>query len=84
MECIMENTEHLKTLLKNFVVSVLFIKKDGSERTLCCTLQEHIIPTSEPKGTKKDNPDVLAVWDVENSGWRSFRLDSVVVYSLSK
>lgn len=79
----MENTDHLKTLLKNYVVNVLFIKKDGSERELRCTLQEHVIPSTEPKGTKKDNPDVLAVWDVENSGWRSFRLDSVVVYNLA-
>lgn len=78
----MENTEHLKSLLKNNVVNVLFIKKDGTERELRCTLKESIVPDSESKGKKKENPDVLAVWDVENSGWRSFRLDSVVVYSL--
>ena len=26
---------------------------------------------------KQENPDILAVWDVENEGWRSFRVDSV-------
>ena len=27
--------------------------------------------------TKKQNLEVLPVWDLENEGWRSFRLDSL-------
>jgi hypothetical protein len=30
---------------------------------------------------KKPNPDVLAVWDVEAKGWRSFRWDSIKDFS---
>jgi hypothetical protein len=26
---------------------------------------------------RPENPDVLAVWDMDNNGWRSFRIDSV-------
>jgi hypothetical protein len=26
----------------------------------------------------KDNPDVLAVWDIDNGGWRSFRINSII------
>jgi predicted DNA-binding transcriptional regulator YafY len=26
---------------------------------------------------RKENPDTLAVWDMERNGWRSFRTDSV-------
>jgi hypothetical protein len=48
---------------------------------MICTLQEHVIPPAEPKKTervKKENDDVLAVWDVEAQGWRSFRFDSIL------
>jgi hypothetical protein len=30
---------------------------------------------------KTPNPDVLAVWDVEASGWRSFRWDSIIGFT---
>jgi hypothetical protein len=33
--------------------------------------------TSETKRTKKENPDVQAVYDVKAPGWRSFRWDLV-------
>jgi hypothetical protein len=26
---------------------------------------------------KAENPNTISVWDIENNGWRSFRLDSV-------
>jgi hypothetical protein len=59
---------------------VTFTKVDGTVRTMKCTLNEKYIPQSEPKKTdrvKKENDQVLAVWDLENSGWRSFRYDSI-------
>ena len=31
---------------------------------------------------KKENLDVLSVWDLDNNGWRSFRLDSVTDYQV--
>jgi hypothetical protein len=31
---------------------------------------------------KTPNPEVLAVWDLENKGWRSFRYDSVIGFSV--
>jgi len=30
---------------------------------------------------KSRNDNVLAVWDVENKGWRSFRIDSVISFT---
>ena len=33
------------------------------------------------KKTKKPNPDVLAVYDVNAPGWRSFRWDSVTDFN---
>jgi hypothetical protein len=63
------------------VISVQFTKKDGSLREMRCSLQEQYLPPlmGDAETTTKDNPDVLAVWDIEVKGWRSFRIDSVLI-----
>jgi hypothetical protein len=72
-----------KTLFEN-VVNVLFVKKDGTARQLICTLKPDLLPVQtdleEAVQKKTPNPDVLAVWDIENKGWRSFRYDSILGY----
>lgn len=75
----------LKEVLQNSVVTVVFTKVDGTERTMNCTLlPEYIKATVGEKQQllteslpKPENPNTIAVWDVENNGWRSFRLDSI-------
>ena len=44
-----------------------------------CTLQEGVVVPHENKTdkTKVENDEVLAVWDIDKSAWRSFRLDSI-------
>ena len=71
--------DYLNSLLHEGVLTVKFIKKDGSEREMKCTLKEDLIPLEmKPKGTGKAKPsDSIAVFDVDAVGWRSFRLDSV-------
>lgn len=68
-------------MLKNETVDVEFVKKDGSLRLLTCTLREDKLPAQvdleQAIQTRKENPDVLAVFDLVNQGWRSFRWDSV-------
>ena len=74
--------DYLKNALHNGVVSVLFIKKDGTERKMLCTLKTDMLPHKED--TLKpvhSNPDILAVWDVEKEDWRSFRYDSIIGFS---
>jgi hypothetical protein len=69
----------LKSLLRDLEVTLEFEKKDGSLRRMICTLSESKIPAEKaPKnpGISK-NTDVLAVFDVENDGWRSFRWNSI-------
>ncbi len=77
--------EYLKKTLFENVVNVLFIKKDGTERQLICTLKPDLLPAQtdleEAVQKKTPNPDVLAVWDLENQGWRSFRYDSVIGFT---
>ena len=74
-----EEKDWLKTLLAEREVIIFFKKKDGTERKMLCTLSENEIPAEKlPKNTgKMKSDDVLAVFDVENDGWRSFRWDSV-------
>lgn len=67
--------------LQKGVVGVTFTKKDGTERTMMCTLDADVIPNDfAPKdedSKRAKNDEVLAVFDVEKEGWRSFRWDSV-------
>lgn len=69
----------LLTALESGSVEVSFTKVDGAPRIMNCTLDPDIIPvvniTSE--SNRKKNPDVLVVWDLDKSAWRSFRFDSV-------
>lgn len=78
----------LKEQLTNGVVTVVFEKADGTERTMRCTLSDLYVPQVEPvmlseydgnipKQAKVLNDNVQAVWDIDSGGWRSFRLDSV-------
>lgn len=74
-----EFKKQLQRLLPENIVRLQFTKADGSLRTIDATLiPEHIKTTTSEKPTKAANPDVQAVWDMENHGWRSFRYDSVV------
>jgi hypothetical protein len=66
-------------LLRSEIVELTFTKKDGTERIMVCTLAEQEIPEENlPKGTnRKKSDETVAVFDLENNGWRSFRWDSL-------
>lgn len=75
------NKDTLKANLQNGTGTIVFTKADGSERTMKCTLKSDLLPVVEIKEgakVKVENPEVLSVWDIENSGWRSFRIDSII------
>lgn len=76
--------EYLKKVLHEGIVKVKFVKRDGSERDMICTLKADLLPQTdleEQIEKKKPNPDALAVWDVEKGAWRSFRYDSIIGFS---
>lgn len=68
-------------LLHNETVDLEFIKKDGSVRVMTATLRADKLPAQvdleEAVQKKTPNPDVMAVFDLINQGWRSFRWDSL-------
>jgi hypothetical protein len=80
------NRDHIHTFLSNHKATVTFTKVDGTKRVMKCTLKEDLLPTWEFDGLMKSgfdpkkpvNEKVLPVWDLENKGWRSFRVDSVL------
>jgi hypothetical protein len=42
-----------------------------------------LLPVKEDDSKEqKRNPDVLAVWDLEKEGWRSFRYDSLIEWDV--
>lgn len=76
-----------KKIFRNWLVSHLkmgevrltFNKKDGTIREMKATLDQKVVPIIEnTTGTeKKRSPEVVSVWDLEKSAWRSVRFDSI-------
>ena len=77
------NRKDTQELLRDGVCEVLFIKKNGSERLMNCTLNMDLIPEEMKqfqlyKGEKVlENLDILKVYDVDVQDWRSFILENV-------
>lgn len=73
----------LKSHLAFGPVTVVFTKKDGTERVMECTTSPVLVPIepivegTEPKREKKVNEDVMPVYDLESKHWKSFRWDSI-------
>jgi hypothetical protein len=61
---------------------ITFTKKDGTERSMRCTLVESRIPQdktpkSEQTPASQTSGSAVRVFDTELNEWRSFRWDSV-------
>lgn len=70
----------LKGVLKVSDGTITFIKKDGTERVMNCTLNPEKLPKQEITEGKKErrkNNDTMAVYDIDANGWRSFTIKSV-------
>ena len=73
----------LKSHLAYGPVTVVFTKKDGTERVMKCTTDITLIMFKDPtvleskESTRKVNEDVMPVYDLESKAWKSFRWDSI-------
>ena len=82
----MTSKAEITDMLYERIVTVKFKKADGSERVMKCTLMQSMIPqttktvaeTNNTVKERRENDSVVAAWDVEAEGWRSFRLDSII------
>lgn len=82
----MYNRDEVLTDLRSHVVEVTFTKVNGDQRVMRCTLKQNLLPQSyvqdineqtKEKEFHQTNANVIAAWDVQKGGWRSFRIDSV-------
>jgi hypothetical protein len=80
------NRDSILKDLREYVIEVHFEKVNGENRNMRCTLRPDLLPPSyrEQLSEQKEeiefhqkNPNVIAAWDVQKGGWRSFRVDSV-------
>ena len=71
----------IQHLLSEHDCEVTFTKKDGTERTMPCTLRTEAMPArvvaEEYQTTKLFNPASLSVWCLDKSEWRAFRVANV-------
>ena len=75
-----EGRKWLKDMLNFGPVTVTFLKKDGSERVMNCTLAESLVKDYEKKTdrVKTVSEETCPVFDIDKQEWRSFRYDSVI------
>ena len=76
-----ETIEVLKFALREGAVKVTFTKVDNTERVMRCTLSDKLIPEEKiPVGKFISNnyDDVIRVYDLDKSDWRSFRVNSII------
>lgn len=78
-----ERLDILRDFLQENVCNVLFVKLDGNERNMKCTLKPSMLPdyTNGPKAVKLPRPEdngVLGVYLPEEKMWRSFRINNVI------
>jgi hypothetical protein len=69
-------------MLRHNIVSVTFTKVNGEERVMKCTLQTDYIPNAPTQNGElvvegKTTSNNVSVWDIEKSGWRSFKVENV-------
>ena len=69
----------IKSHLTYGPVLVTFVKKDGTERVMKCTLKSDLVKDYEKKTdrVKTVNEETCPVFDLEKQEWRSFRFDAV-------
>lgn len=78
----------VRSLLQKGAVTVAFIKADGTEREMLCTLDHAQIPETpikpkpvdgivreSKKPRKEPDPHSIRVFDLDKQEWRSFRFD---------
>lgn len=73
-------------VLKKNVMTISFTKADGTARDMVCTLMPNKLPAvelKEDKKPRKENLEVIRVFDLEKKAWRSFRVDSIRTYRLA-
>lgn len=73
----------LRNYLRDSVMEIIFIKKDGSERTMRCTLCEDFFEPYAPKTNTKPrsiSTSAVSVFDLDLKQWRSVIPENILTY----
>ena len=63
-------------MLNSGPTRILFEKDDGSIREMTATLRIDLLPQQKENAkTRKDNLDVIKVFDLDKRSWRSFKIE---------
>jgi len=79
------NKDRMIHYLKHFVVTFTFRKSDGSDRTMVGTLKENLLPPKDTQSVRVQTTSetLIHVYDLENKGWRSFHINTLIPDSVS-
>lgn len=59
--------------------TVKFIKVDGTNSEMICTLDPLLLPaTDDGKTTRKQSSDLIHVFSTDRNGWRSFKIENLI------
>jgi hypothetical protein len=78
------SVSQLRDALNDHVLKVKFLKINGEERTMICTLSDSIVnfvPQQNMPAAVAETGNVV-VWDLDAGDWRSFHADRVYRVSL--
>lgn len=76
--------DEIRMFLSGAIADVKFTKTDGTVREMLCTLRPEYLPAPSvaesllTHNKREENPNVIAVWDINKGDWRSFRIDSII------
>jgi len=77
---IQDREREITHLLYEHDCEVVFTKKDGTVRTMPCTLRKEAMPQREATAlheTKLYKPETITVWCLDRSEWRAFKTANV-------
>jgi len=75
----MVSFDKLKELLKTNVVEVSFTSlKSGSQYSIPCTLQEHMLPVK----INQSSSDAILLYRLDTNKWEDIRLSSIDGYTI--
>lgn len=78
------NNPELVAALENGVVNIEFSKSDGSIRKMRATLNKNLFAYKATGSERKRNENTMPVWDMDKSGWRSFRFHNLISWEPEK
>lgn len=82
----MRNTEMFVTVLRSNIVNVEYVKLNGEQRNVRCTLISDYINDGSVKGSNNNHRSVtnVKVWDLDAEEWRTLIVDRIRTFEIEQ